>query len=135
MRLRPIFDRVVIRQLKPEERTSGGIMLPTGTKTEDILRGKVIAVGPGRRNEDGSYQEPVVRTGDVVTFATRVRGAFVKIDGEELLIMEQADILAVVEEDYIDAEFTITDPITGDAHGIPLNGDGISTLGDSEGNR
>jgi len=121
-RLRPLFDRVVIRQLEPDEKTGGGIVLPNGAKTEDILRGKVIAVGPGRILDDGRRTEPEVRVGDVVTFATRVRGAFAKVNGVEMLIMEQADILAVVEDDTIDAVFST--PMTGDAYGIESNGDG-----------
>mgnify|MGYP001339296898 CR=1 FL=1 len=122
LRLRPLFDRVVIRQLEPDEKTVGGIVLPNGTKTEDILRGKVISVGPGRILDDGRRTEPEVRVGDVVTFATRVRGAFAKIDNKELLIMEQADILAVVEDTKLLGPGT--ERMNGDAYGIESNGDG-----------
>jgi chaperonin GroES len=135
MRLRPVFDRVVIRQLEPDEKTVGGIMLPNGAKTEDILRGKVIAVGPGRVLDDGTRTKPEVCVGDIVTFATRVRGAFAKVNGKELLIMEQADILAVVEDDQLGPG---TERMTGDAYGIEdSNGEyrDVDVQNDREGNR
>lgn len=136
MRLRPLFDRVVIRQLEPDEKTIGGIVLPNGAKTEDILRGKVIAVGPGRILDNGTRTTPEVKVGDVVTFATRVRGAFAKIDGKEFLIMEQADILAVVEETKLLRPGTGL--MMGDAYGVLVEGvdvdDTYGILVDGEGN-
>ncbi len=97
MRIRPVFDRIVVRQLKPSERTSGGIVIPGNVK-EEIFRGKVVAVGPGRLLENGTRLQPEVNVGDVVTFGTRVRGAFIKDLDEEYLIMQEGDVLAIIEE-------------------------------------
>jgi chaperonin GroES len=95
MKLQPLGDRVVVERISAEERTAGGIVLPDTAK-EKPRRGKVIAVGTGRRLKDGSLQPLEVRKGDEVLF-TSYAGDEVKTDAKELLLMREEDILAVIE--------------------------------------
>jgi chaperonin GroES len=92
---RPLHDRVLVRRLKEEEKTKGGIIIPD-TAQEKPQEGEVIAVGPGARDEDGQRIEPDVKVGDIILFG-KWSGTEVKIDGEELLIMKESDIMGVVE--------------------------------------
>jgi chaperonin GroES len=95
MKFRPLHDRVVVRRLEEEERTKGGIIIPDTAK-EKPQQGEVIAVGPGARDEKGQVQPLDVKAGDRVLFA-KWGGTEVKIDGEELLIMKESDIMGVLE--------------------------------------
>lgn len=95
IRLKPLADRVVIRKLEAEERTSGGIVIPDTAK-EKPQKGEVLAAGPGRLDENGKHLPMEVKAGDKVLFA-KYSGTDVKIDGEEYVIMAERDILAVVE--------------------------------------
>jgi chaperonin GroES len=92
---RPLHDRVVVRRVKEEEKTRGGIIIPD-TAQEKPQEGEVIAVGPGARDEDGERIPPDVKTGDRILFG-KWSGTEVKIDGEELLIMKESDIMGVLE--------------------------------------
>jgi len=92
---RPLHDRVVIRRVKEEEKTRGGIIIPD-TAQEKPQEGEVIAVGPGARDEDGERIALDVKAGDRVLFG-KWSGTEVKIDGEDLLIMKESDIMGVLE--------------------------------------
>lgn len=96
MDLKPLSDRVIVQQLEEEERTAGGILLPDTAK-ERPQQGKVVAVGPGRVNDEGKRLEMSVKVGDRVVYA-KYAGTEVVVDGEEYLIMSESDILAVVQE-------------------------------------
>ena len=96
MNFRPLHDRVVIKALEQEEKTKGGIIIPDTAK-EKPQEGEVIAVGPGTRDENGTLVALDVKTGDRVLFG-KWSGTEVKIDGEELLIMKESDILGVIEK-------------------------------------
>ncbi|MBY0564266.1 MAG: co-chaperone GroES [Hyphomonadaceae bacterium] len=93
---RPLHDRVVVKRVKEEEKTKGGIIIPD-TAQEKPQEGEVIAVGPGARDEDGEYIKPDVKVGDRVLFG-KWSGTEVKIDGEDLLIMKESDIMGVIEQ-------------------------------------
>jgi len=95
MQFRPLHDRVVVRRIEEDERTPGGIIIPDTAK-EKPQQGEVIAVGPGARDEKGMLQPLDVKAGDRVLFG-KWSGSEVKIDGEELLIMKERDILGVLE--------------------------------------
>ncbi|HZS83811.1 MAG TPA: co-chaperone GroES [Stellaceae bacterium] len=95
MKFRPLHDRVVVRRVDQEEKTAGGIIIPDTAK-EKPMEGEVIAVGPGARGEDGKLVPPDVKAGDRVLFG-KWSGTEVKIDGEELLIMKESDIMGVIE--------------------------------------
>jgi chaperonin GroES len=95
MKFRPLHDRVVVRRLDAEEKTTGGIIIPDTAK-EKPMQGEVIAVGPGARNEQGQIVALDVREGDRILFG-KWSGTEVKIDGEELLIMKESDIMGIVE--------------------------------------
>jgi chaperonin GroES len=95
MKFRPLHDRVVVRRLNAEEKTAGGIIIPDTAK-EKPMEGEVIAVGPGARNEDGELIACDVKAGDRVLFG-KWSGTEVKIDGEDLLIMKESDIMGVIE--------------------------------------
>jgi chaperonin GroES len=95
MKFRPLHDRVVVRRIEEDERTSGGIIIPDTAK-EKPQQGEVIAVGPGARDEKGQIQTLDVKAGDRVLFG-KWSGTEVKIDGEELLIMKESDIMGVLE--------------------------------------
>jgi chaperonin GroES len=95
MQFRPLHDRVVVRRIEEDERTPGGIIIPDTAK-EKPQQGEVIAVGPGARDEKGVVQPLDVKAGDRILFG-KWSGSEVKIDGEELLIMKESDILGVLE--------------------------------------
>ena len=92
---RPLHDRVVVKRVKEEEKTKGGIIIPD-TAQEKPQEGEVMAVGPGARDEDGEYIAMDVKVGDRILFG-KWSGTEVKIDGEELLIMKESDIMGVIE--------------------------------------
>jgi chaperonin GroES len=95
MKFRPLHDRVVIRRLSAEERTSGGIIIPD-TAQEKPMEGEVIAVGPGACNEQGQIVALDVKACDRILFG-KWSGTEVKLDGEELLIMKESDIMGIIE--------------------------------------
>ena len=95
MQFRPLHDRVVVRRIEEDERTPGGIIIPDTAK-EKPQQGEVVAAGPGARDEKGEVQPLDVKAGDRVLFG-KWSGTEVKIDGEELLIMKESDILGVLE--------------------------------------
>jgi chaperonin GroES len=95
LKFRPLHDRVVIRRIEAEERTKGGIIIPDTAK-EKPSQGEVIAVGPGGRDETGKLIPPDVKVGNKVLFG-KWSGTEVKIDGEDLLIMKESDIMGVIE--------------------------------------
>jgi len=95
MQFRPLHDRVVVRRIEEDERTPGGIIIPDTAK-EKPQQGEVIAAGPGARDEKGVVQSLDVKAGDRILFG-KWSGTEVKIDGEELLIMKESDILGVLE--------------------------------------
>ena len=95
MKFRPLHDRVAVRRLEADEKTAGGIIIPDTAK-EKPIEGEVIAVGPGARNEQGQLVALDVKEGDRILFG-KWSGTEVKIDGEELLIMKESDIMGVVE--------------------------------------
>jgi len=95
MKFRPLHDRVLVRRLTAEEKTAGGIIIPDTAK-EKPMEGEVVAVGPGARDENGKLQELDVKAGDRILFG-KWSGTEVKIDGEELLIMKESDIMGIIE--------------------------------------
>ena len=95
MKFRPLHDRVVVRRVDAEEKTAGGIIIPDTAK-EKPQQGEVVAAGPGARDENGKIQPLDVRVGDRVLFG-KWSGTEVKIDGEDLLIMKESDIMGVLE--------------------------------------
>ena len=95
MKFRPLHDRVVVRRLKQDEKTAGGIIIPD-TAQEKPMEGEIIAAGPGARNETGALVPLDVKVGDRVLFG-KWSGTEVKIDGEELMIMKESDIMGVIE--------------------------------------
>jgi chaperonin GroES len=95
MRFRPLHDRVVIRRVEHEGKSTGGIIIPD-TAQEKPMEGEVIAVGPGARGDDGKVQPLDVKTGDRVLFG-KWSGTEIKIDGEELMIMKESDIMGLLE--------------------------------------
>jgi chaperonin GroES len=96
MHFRPLHDRVVVRRLEQEEKTAGGIIIPDTAK-EKPQEGEIVAVGPGARGEDGTLHPLDVKAGDRVLFG-KWSGTEVKIDGEELLIMKESDIMGVLTD-------------------------------------
>jgi chaperonin GroES len=95
MKFRPLHDRVVVRRIEAEEKTAGGIIIPDTAK-EKPMEGEVIAAGPGARNEQGQLVALDVRQGDRILFG-KWSGTEVKIDGQELLIMKESDIMGIVD--------------------------------------
>src|SRR5881628_3214886 len=95
MKLRPLQDRVLIRRVEPETKTSGGIFIPD-TAQEKPMEGEVVAVGAGTRDEHGKLHPLDVKSGDRVLFG-KWSGTEVKLDGEELMIMKEADIMGVID--------------------------------------
>ena len=95
MKFRPLHDRVVVRRLEGEEKTKGGIIIPDTAK-EKPQEGEIVAVGPGGRDETGKLIPLDVKKGDKILFG-KWSGAEVKIDGEELLIMKESDVMGVIE--------------------------------------
>ena len=96
MAFRPLHDRVLIRRVESEEKTVGGIIIPDTAK-EKPMEGEVVAAGPGARGEDGKLQPMDVRTGDRVLFG-KWSGTEVRLDGVELLIMKESDIMGVLDQ-------------------------------------
>jgi chaperonin GroES len=95
MAFRPLHDRVLVRRLEGDEKTAGGIIIPDTAK-EKPMEGEVIAVGPGTRGEDGKLIALDVKAGDRILFG-KWSGTEVRIDGDELIIMKESDILGVIE--------------------------------------
>jgi chaperonin GroES len=95
MKFRPLGDRVVVRRVQEEQKTSGGIIIPE-TAQEKPQEGEIIAVGPGALDDSGKRVAPEVKVGDFVLFG-KWSGTEVKIDGQELLIMKESDIMGIVE--------------------------------------
>ncbi|MBM1174083.1 co-chaperone GroES [Microvirga arabica] len=99
MKFRPLHDRIVVRRIDAEEKTAGGIIIPDTAK-EKPQQGEVIAVGPGARNEQGQLVPLDVQVGDTVLFG-KWSGTEVKIDGQDLLIMKESDIMGVLEQSAV----------------------------------
>ena len=95
MKFRPLHDRVVVRRLEAEEKTAGGIIIPDTAK-EKPMEGEVVAVGAGARDEAGKLVPLDVKAGDRILFG-KWSGTEVKLDGEELLIMKESDIMGIIE--------------------------------------
>ena len=95
MKFRPLHDRVVVRRIEEDTKTSGGIIIPDTAK-EKPQQGEIVAVGPGARNEKGELVALDVKAGDRILFG-KWSGTEVKVDGEELLIMKESDILGIIE--------------------------------------
>jgi len=96
MKFRPLHDRVVVKRVDEDTKTKGGIIIPE-TAQEKPMQGKIIAVGPGARDESGKLVPLDVKKGDTVLFG-KWSGTEVKIDGDELLIMKESDIMGVLED-------------------------------------
>lgn len=96
MKFRPLHDRVLVRRLDAEEKTSGGIIIPD-TAQEKPMEGEILAVGSGHKAEDGTVTPLDVQAGDVVLFG-KWAGTEVKVDGEDLVIMKESDLLGVIEQ-------------------------------------
>ena len=96
MSFRPLHDRVLIRRVASEEKTTGGIIIPDTAK-EKPMEGEVVSCGPGARGEDGKLVPLDVKAGDRVLFG-KWSGTEVKVDGEELLIMKESDVMGVLDE-------------------------------------
>ncbi|HEY3918946.1 MAG TPA: co-chaperone GroES [Stellaceae bacterium] len=95
MKFRPLHDRVVVRRLEQDAKTAGGIIIPDTAK-EKPMEGEIIAAGPGARNEDGKLVPLDVKVGDRVLFG-KWSGTEVKLDGEELMIMKESDVMGIIE--------------------------------------
>jgi chaperonin GroES len=95
MKFRPLHDRVVVRRVESEEKTAGGIIIPDTAK-EKPQEGEIVAVGPGGRDESGKLLPIDLKAGDRILFG-KWSGTEVKIDGEELLIMKESDVMGVIE--------------------------------------
>ena len=95
MKIRPLHDRVIIKRQEEERTSPGGIVIPDSA-TEKPIRGKVVAVGNGKILEDGSVRKLEVKEGDRILFG-KYSGTEVKVDGEDLLVMREEDIMAVIE--------------------------------------
>jgi chaperonin GroES len=96
MNIRPLQDRVILKRVKEEEKTKGGIIIPDTAK-EKPIEGEVIAVGNGKMGDDGKLRAPDVKAGDRILFG-KYSGTEVKLDGEEHLILREDDILGVIEK-------------------------------------
>ena len=96
MKFRPLHDRVVVKRIDAEEKSAGGIIIPDTAK-EKPSQGEVIAVGPGARDETGKIVALDLKVGDIVLFG-KWSGTEVKLDGENLLIMKESDIMGVIEQ-------------------------------------
>ncbi len=95
MKFRPLHDRILVERVESEEKTAGGIILPDSAK-EKPQQGKVIAVGPGKKAEDGKLLPMDVKVGDTILFG-KYSGSEIKIEGNEYLIMREEDVLGIVE--------------------------------------
>jgi chaperonin GroES len=96
MTLRPLQDRILIRRVEAETKTPGGIFIPD-TAQEKPVEGEVLAVGPGKRGDDGKLQPLDIKTGDRVLFG-KWSGSEIKVDGEDLIIMNETDIMGVIDD-------------------------------------
>ena len=96
MKFRPLHDRIVVKRIDAEEKSAGGIIIPDTAK-EKPSQGEVIAVGPGARDESGKVVALDLKVGDIVLFG-KWSGTEVKLDGEDLLIMKESDIMGVIEQ-------------------------------------
>ena len=96
MKIRPIYDRILVKRIEEEEKTKGGIIIPDTAKEKPLI-GKVIAVGKGRLLDDGKVVPMDVKKGDKIIFG-KYAGTEVKIDGEEHLILREEDVLGIVED-------------------------------------
>jgi chaperonin GroES len=96
MKVRPLYDRIIVQRLEEEEKTKGGIIIPDTAK-EKPIEGKVIAVGGGRIKKDGTKMPLEIKKGDRVLF-TKYGGNEIKMDGDEYLMMKEEDILAIIEK-------------------------------------
>ena len=94
MKFRPLHDRVVVKRIEAEQKTAGGIIIP-GTAQEKPQEGEIVAVGPGARDDKGALVALTVKAGDKILFG-KWSGTEVKIDGQDLLIMKESDILGIV---------------------------------------
>ena len=94
MKFRPLHDRVVVKRIEAAEKTAGGIIIP-GTAQEKPQEGEIVAVGPGARDDKGALVALTVKPGDKILFG-KWSGTEVKIDGQDLLIMKEADILGII---------------------------------------
>ena len=95
MTIRPLHDRILVKRLEEQEKTAGGLYIPDTAK-EKPVEARVVAVGSGKRLEDGTLRKPEIKAGDKVLFS-KYSGSEVKLNGEEHLIMREEDILAVIE--------------------------------------
>jgi len=95
MKIRPLQDRVMVKRLEEEQKTAGGIIIPDTAK-EKPQKGEIVAAGPGKRNEDGKIQPLDIKKGDKVLFS-KYAGTEIKVEGDELLIMREDDIMGVIE--------------------------------------
>ena len=96
MKIKPLHDRVVVRRIEEEARTPGGVIIPDTAK-EKPMQGEVLAVGPGARDEKGARIAMDVKVGDTILFG-KWSGTEVKLDGDELLIMKESDIMGILEK-------------------------------------
>src|SRR6476620_4891900 len=96
MKFRPLHDRVVVRRVEEETKTAGGIIIPDTAK-EKPSQGEVLAVGPGARDDSGKLVALDVKVGDIVLFG-KWSGTEVKLDGEDLLIMKESDVMGIIEQ-------------------------------------
>lgn len=95
MAFHPLHDRILVRRIVADEKTAGGILIPDTVK-EKPMEGEVVAVGPGARDENGSRIKPTVKVGDRILFG-KWSGTEIVLDGEELLIMKEPDVLGIIE--------------------------------------
>ncbi len=95
MKIRPLHDRVIVRRMEEEAKSAGGIVLPDSA-TEKPMRGEVIAAGPGKTNDQGTVTPMSVKEGDTVLFG-KYSGTEVKVDGDEVVVMREDDIMGVLE--------------------------------------
>ena len=96
MAFRPLHDRILVRRIEADEKTAGGIIIPDNAK-EKPQEGEVVAVGPGARDEDGEFIKPELNVGDRILFG-KWSGTEIKLDGDDLLIMKESDVMGVIEQ-------------------------------------
>ncbi|HZY50419.1 MAG TPA: co-chaperone GroES [Devosia sp.] len=96
MKFRPLHDRIVVKRIDAEEKSAGGIIIPDTAK-EKPSQGEVLAVGPGARDDSGKLVALDVKVGDIVLFG-KWSGTEVKLDGEDLLIMKESDVMGIIEQ-------------------------------------
>lgn len=96
MKIKPLHDRVLVRRIEEDQKTAGGIIIPDTAK-EKPMKGEILATGPGAKDDSGKVVPLDVKVGDVVIF-TKWSGTEVKVDGQELLIMKESDIIGIIED-------------------------------------